>query len=172
MAKVTHDSELMKLHVSAIPVPPSRRFYTVRDENGHPLILSVGLDNVLYALKENSSGGRTLIDLNKALGIDGTKEKVTGLDVAQDWGSDHVYLAFTTVPVDEETESQGSDAGLYRLNVLRPFDPSRIDAESDENHLGDLVVPPKKNGTKNITHVFMVRYCFRSAPWRPRLSVH
>ncbi len=147
---ITHDSELMKLHVCAIPVPPSRRFYTVRDENGRPLVFSVGLDQVLYALKENSSGGRTLVDMSKALAIDGAKEQVSSLDVAQDWNSDEIYLTFTTAPVSS------GDATKYRLNVLRPFSPSLIDADEEQKSLRHLLVGYKGTSDKKVTKVFMV----------------
>ena len=115
---ITHDSELMKLHVCAIPVPPSRRFYTVRDENDRPLVFSVGLDQILYALKENLSGARTLVNLSKALGIDATKERVSTVDVAQDLQSDDIYLTFTTapVPVKEGEEPKPNETTQYRLN--------------------------------------------------------
>ena len=168
---VTHDSELIKFHLCATPVPPSRRFYTVRDERGRPLVLSVGLDHVLYALKENSSGARTLVDLGKALAIDETKERVSSLDVAQDWRTDDIYLTFTTAPApapapapgdESEPDEQGDSAGAkYRLHVLRPFDPSLIAADSEQPSLQHLLVAPKGAGGKKITRVFMVS-CFLS----------
>lgn len=156
---ITHDSELMKIHVCAIPVPPSRRFYTVRDENDRPLVFSVGLDQVLYALKENSSGARTLVNLSKALAIDETKELVSTLDVAQDWQSDDIYLTFTTAPVPVEggEKPKANENTQYRLNVLRPFDPSLIDADAEQRSLQHLLVAHKtKGGNKKITKVFMV----------------
>ncbi|KAK4450850.1 hypothetical protein QBC34DRAFT_436864 [Podospora aff. communis PSN243] len=162
---VTHDSELIKFHICATPVPPSRRFFTVRDERGRPLVFSVGLDHVLYALKENSSGARTLVDLSKALAIDDKEEQVSSLDVAQDWRTDDIYLTFTTAPAPapgDESEPDDDDSAQqakHRLHVLRPFDPLLIAADSEQTSLQHLLVAPAGEmtgpGSKKITRVFI-----------------
>lgn len=161
---VTHDSELIKFHICATPVPPSHRFYTVRDERGRPLVFSVGLDHVLYALKENSSGARTLVDLSKALAIDNMEEQVSSLDVAQDWRTDDIYLTFTTAPApapgdESEPDDDDSAQAKHRLHVLRPFDPLLIAADSEQTSLQHLLVAPAGEmtgpGSKKITRVFM-----------------
>ncbi|RYP07931.1 hypothetical protein DL764_002202 [Monosporascus ibericus] len=123
MASVNHTSELMDLHLAAVPVPSSRRFVTVRDEFGLPMLFSAGTNGDLFTIKENSSGARTLVNLSNAFGM--PHDRVIAFDCVQDDATDLVYLAFATENKD----------GSATLHVARPFSPLVIDVEEDYKSL-------------------------------------
>ncbi|KAF1829335.1 hypothetical protein BDW02DRAFT_602640 [Decorospora gaudefroyi] len=119
MGSVKISSELMTQHVAAVPVPHSSQFFTVRDENGAPLLFSLGSNGVLFALKENQSGFRVRLDLNAAFGIYG--KKVVTFSVVQETPTENLYLGFAY--------KNSNDGDETTLIMCRPFHPMTLNTE-------------------------------------------
>ncbi|KAJ2904105.1 hypothetical protein MKZ38_008823 [Zalerion maritima] len=142
-AEISHDSELMTLHVAAVPVPSSRQFSTHRDKNDKPFIISCGNDGHLYAIKEShETGQRKLVDLSDAFGLDPEEDDVISFESVQDPDDDRIFLTFVTMGEEDKTN----------LNICRPFHPQEINVDLDEGKL-DLKeqMIPHKNKNKRIT---------------------
>ncbi|KAK0634072.1 hypothetical protein B0T14DRAFT_508339 [Immersiella caudata] len=145
-------SELITHQVAAAPIPSSSLFVTVRDENGLPLIISLGSNGVLYAFKENSTGARVMMDLNKAFGI--AEQPVTAFDMSQG-ADDRLYLAFSHV--------QNPNSKKTPLVMTLPFSPTEFDTAAQELDLKHLVMPEGGAGTEtSIEKIYMGPKAHRS----------
>lgn len=109
MASISFGSEFMTQQVAAVAVPNSSNFAAVNDENGRIMILSVGTDGFFYLIMEDRYGSRIIVNLSKALNIEG--EKIAAYDVTQNISDSTLYIVVA------------SASGLI---VLKPFKPSNV----------------------------------------------
>jgi len=155
MAKVEYDSELMTQQIAAVPIPPTKRFVALSDHEGSPIIISVGNNGTLYAIKEDISNSRALVDLSAAFGISG--HKIVAFDCRFNEKNSMVYLCFAY--------DAGEDT---KLVVLKPFQPIALD---DVTTLKDLMIPFTGRMKTNISRIFMVSLDFQTET-REKISHH
>lgn len=146
MAVLTQSSELITHQVAATPLPNSSAFVTVRDEDGLPLVFSIGNNGILYALKENETGARVLINLNVAFGIPDLE--VTSFDVTQDWDN-NLFMAIAHSVVE------GSEKSPMIITI--PFSPKELDVTAEEElELSHLKMPEGGGTATSIEKIYMV----------------
>ena len=146
MASVTVDSELMTQHVAAVPVPNSSRSFTVRDEDGAPLLFSLGNNGILFAFKENESGARVRLNLNMAFGIE--KKQVVTFSVVQEMVTDLLYYCLAYL--------KDAEAGETALAFCRPFSPLVLDTAKPFN-LTHLMIRDTPAPTIHVSNLLLVR---------------
>ncbi|KAL8321690.1 hypothetical protein RB593_004002 [Gaeumannomyces tritici] len=159
MASVKTDSELMDQLVAAIPVPHSSTFITVLDENGGPILLSLGNNGVLYAIKESSAGARVLIDLNDSFGI--SDREVVTFEAVQSAIDKQIYYSFAhkAAKVGDEADQEDGKAAKPNdettLVICRPFGPQLLDTEAARVDLRHLIIPEQGISRRSVHRIFM-----------------
>ena len=152
MLSITQDSELMVQHVAAVAAPNSSIFYTVSDEDDHPIVFSVGTDNKFYMMKEDLEGHYQLSDFGSLLGF--AEDYVAhALSVMQDAQS-HIYVVLA---IEAKSVSGSGDRKPSEITVLKPFKAAEHDLSSPSSDLQQLILPRTgKNTTLQVSSIFMV----------------
>ncbi|QRV95144.1 hypothetical protein RhiJN_23162 [Ceratobasidium sp. AG-Ba] len=115
---VAVDSELVTHISSSLPVRTNSKFSAVFDERQNPLVLSIGEDSKLYAIKIQSDGRRRLVDMGARLGVTRPIRTFGLIQAVQ--GT--LYLAFSAQSCDD-SECEG-------LYIVAPFMPSVIEDDA------------------------------------------
>jgi hypothetical protein len=142
MLSTTTDSELMVQHVAAVAVPNCSTFFTVADENGLPMVFSIGTDQKFYIIKEDIQGAHILSDFGSLLDLP-EGYVAHALSVTQDADS-NIYIVLAIEDSDSTTNSD-PDRIPSTINVLKPFKPGDIDLGSPNTGLCQLLL--KQTGT-------------------------
>ncbi|KAG8716303.1 hypothetical protein FRC09_015898 [Ceratobasidium sp. 395] len=114
---VSFDSELITHIAGALPVRTNHVFSALIDEHRNPLILSIGEDSRLYAIKVHADGRRRLVDLGSRLGVTCAIRTFSVSQAAQ--GA--LYVAFA---------AQKNDSPSEDLYIVAPFAPKLLDDNS------------------------------------------
>ncbi|KZF24922.1 hypothetical protein L228DRAFT_58472 [Xylona heveae TC161] len=139
MYSVTHDSELMVQQVAAVAVPNSSFFSTVSDENGHPMVFSIGNDKKFYIFKEATEGHYLLSDFGLLLGFN-ENYIAHALSVSQDASLN----LFVILAIEDSNASSSDDRKPSLPYVLKPFSPANYDLLDPANSdLRQLILPQK-----------------------------
>ncbi|TFK37929.1 hypothetical protein BDQ12DRAFT_666536 [Crucibulum laeve] len=149
----SYDTELIHQTVAGIPVPTTRRFTAIVDENGRPLVFSIGNDGVLYLIISDKDGTNELQNFGQRLGFSTHAQAVSASqgpdgDIivifamtceGNDYGSIHALGPF------KSSDLRGTDLRL-RSFLLRTFNqPSKAKFEKIligpiDNSLQPLVI--------------------------------
>lgn len=146
MDSLVYDSELLMQHVAAVPVPNSKQFVAVKDENGRLMIFSIGTDSKLYVSKIDRSGHRNVLDVGKMLEYSADYQ-AQAFNVVQDPQS-NLYVALAT--------ARQGHADQSLVSLLAPFKPSEYDLGSPSTKLKPLVMEEKRASYSRIYSIYMV----------------
>ncbi|KIW94665.1 uncharacterized protein Z519_04642 [Cladophialophora bantiana CBS 173.52] len=112
---------------------------TTSNFSHYTVIVSIGSNGTLYAVKEDESNSRMLVDLSAAVGI--SESPVVAFDCVFNKYTSQIHLCFA-YDVGEHTE----------LTVLKPFGAEIL---NDASGLKDLIIPFKGNMKTNISRIFV-----------------
>jgi hypothetical protein len=142
--------------IAAVAVPNSSLFHTVADENGRPMVFSVGTDKKFYVLKEDIEGHCLISDLESMLRLPAAYAAQV-LSVTQDRAS-NIFVALAI-------EDQGSSAERKPsiIYILQPFKPQDQNLSDATANLSSLIIPQKGANTGlQVSSIFTVSYLMRS----------
>lgn len=104
----------------AEPISSTRRFISVRDEEGRPLLFSTSTSGQFIVIKANGEGSNIQVNLGDILGLKG---EVDAFNVTQ--SSNAEGTLFITFATKESAKSS-------HLHVLKPMKPRDLNLSDDE----------------------------------------